>query len=346
LKEEMMDDFTLAFQPVPDGYLVNAECRLIGQTRIHLSTERQRDLEKLSERLRARPLREITETVEVGRHLFCQIFQEKVARCLRTALRYAEEEGGVRLLLRFGPEDPLQELPWELLHDGTCFLAMNPMTPIARCFAMERPVRRPRWNRPVRVLFTSACPAGTPDLDLAGEERRIHEALDSLTDVKLVTKNQISLPKLRHCLLFAEKQHRPFQVWHHGGHGSSGTEFNLCFEGDAGGQQVGNEEVAGIVKDCPSLIAVVLNVCHGAALATALACQNLPVVVGFQERIQDRAALVFAKHFYKNLCQSPVEIALTRARLALAFQGCPPLGWTSPVLYTRASQAVVLGEEH
>jgi hypothetical protein len=338
-----MEDFVLTLQPLPDGHLVLAECRLIGQVTPHkISLKDRQELEELG----ARPLREITEVVAVGRRLFRHLFGNEIARPFREALEEAKDDGGLRVLLRFDKDDRLQDLPWELLHDGVWPLALNPATPIARYIKGPSPVRVPRFGRPIRVLFTAACPPGTQKLDLGTEQRKLRDHLRSLGNVDLEIDNKITLRQLEFLLKHAENKKRPFHIWHHAGHGflDEHSDFHLCLEGPERERHAGVAEVSQILKACPNLVAVVLNVCHSAALATSVACENLPVAVGFRERIFDRAALVFAQEFYKRLLRDPLEVALAHSRLALAYQGCPLLNWTNPILYTRTIRSVTLKE--
>jgi hypothetical protein len=338
-----MKDFALIVQPLLDGHLVRAECELVGQVTPHkISLKDQQKLYELKTLLQIRPLREITEAVEVGRRLFGHLFGTGIASHFWQALQETKGDGGLRVLLRFDKDDRLQDLPWELLHDGNWPLALNPSTPIARYIEMPRPVRVSRLRGPIRVLFTAACPPGTQALDLGTEEAKVRSALKSLRRVELDIDNKITFRRLALLLGHAEKAHRPFHIWHHAGHGflDEHSSFHLCLEDNERERHVGAGEISRILAACPNLLAVVLNVCHGAILATSIACENLPVAIGFQERIMDRAALVFAQRFYQSLLQHPVEVALAHSRLALAYQGCPLLNWTNPILYTRTTRVV------
>lgn len=342
-----MEDFVLTLVPLPDGHLVRVDCRLIGQPeprRITLE-ERQR-LEELGTRLAERPLKEITEVVKVGRDLFSRLFGKELANPFWEASEKARDDGGLRVLLRFARDDRLQDLPWELLHDGRWPLALDPATAIARYIEMRQPIAVPRPRERLRVLFTSACPPGAPRLDLGSEERRVRRALE-LAGLDPQIENRVTLELLKLLLIQAENTGKPFHIWHHAGHGFLDRQgnFRLVLEGGEEGRHVGINEISCILAQCPNLLAVVLNVCHGAALATSLACARVPVAIGFREQILDRAALLFAERFYKSLLRHPVEVALAHSRLALAYQGCPLLNWTNPVLYTRTTRVVRFVEE-
>src|ERR1700730_15526032 len=127
-----MEDFVVTLQPLTDTHLVRAECRLVGQAPPHtISLKDQQRLVDLGTQVQANPLREISEVVKVGRFLFRHLFGTGIAVHSWQALEKAKDDGGLRVLLRFAKEDRLQGLPWELLHDGSWPLALNPSTPIA-----------------------------------------------------------------------------------------------------------------------------------------------------------------------------------------------------------------------
>jgi CHAT domain-containing protein len=335
-----MEDFNLALLPLQDGYQVRADCRPVGQTTRTISPADGQHLLALGARLQARPLREISEAVEVGRSLFRHLFGTDIAQLLREAQGKTQDHGGLRLLLRFTAHDPMQDLPWELLHDGSWPLALNPATALARYIEMPRPVMTPRV-RGLRVLLTTACPPDAPALDLGTEVAKVR-ALRAIPGIDVTIQSQVTLRLLRRLLTRAENVNRPFYVWHHAGHGLlDPAGVRLCLEG---GDRAGTAEIVPILTSCPNLLAVVFNVCHGAALAAEIARENVPVAIGFQERILDLAALAFAQRFYQSVLNHPIEVALTHSRLALAYQGNPRLNWTNPRLYTRTTSAVRIGE--
>lgn len=340
-----MEDFVLTLQPLSDGHLVSAESPLIGQVAPHKIS--LNDLQNL-ERLKARSLREVADAVEVGRRLFHHLFGFGIANCFSRALQEARDAGGMRVLLRFSEGDSLQNLPWELMHDGNWPLALNPATPFARYIQMEKPVKMPVIDGKLRVLLTAASPAGAPALDLGTEEKKIREHLKSNKNVELEIDNKITPKRLERLLSQAENAKRPFHIWHHAGHGfrDDYSKFYLCLEGKEPERNLGLPEISEMLAACPNLFAAVFNVCHGAALAGALARKGLPVAIGFREQILDRAALLFAQKLYENILRYSVEVALTKSRLALAYQGCPLLNWTQPVLYTRTRAATFVGGRH
>jgi hypothetical protein len=340
-----MDDLELLWLPGSASNTVRVASPLAGEGTARVSHAEVAKIAAAFERLARGPGREIADAVQVGKMLYAAVFKGQVAEVLRDAVKAARERSGLRLLLKIGPTTPAARLPWEMVHDGRRFLANNPQTPLVRYVEQGRPVRSPRLGRPLRVLFTSACPAGQPSLDIASEERRLRQAL-SAPWVRLDPFSGVTFERLEFLLRHAEHQRTPFDVWHHGGHGGKSGELLLNSERPGAEQVVSPADVGSLIKDCPHLGVVVLNVCYGggeSGLATALACRNLPVAIGFRARIEDRAALCFAAAFYRGLLRYPIEVALTRARLELAFEGSLPLNWAQPILYSRTMSAEVPG---
>lgn len=346
-----MVDFKLTFLPDDGDYRVHAECALVGQETSRLPGAQLTRLQALSKPFHQGAIGEIAEAVRIGKEIHKALFQGEIGGMFTRAAKLSRQEGGLRLVLRCPQIEDLHGIAWELLHDGSWFLAIDPQTPVVRYVEMQEAVYAPRITRPLRVLFTTAGPRGVQPLDLETEEQMLRLALDHLVGtVDLEVERHISRDRLQFRLQNAQAQGRPFHVWHHGGHGRlAGTadvgEFELLLERNGEMEPVSVATLAPMLKEFPQLCMVVLNVCHGAAqagLATALACRNLPMALGFHTRIEDQAALKFAAYFYKGLIRSTVEVALTHARLALAFRGGHPLTWARPLLFSRTLRAVRL----
>lgn len=338
-----MDDFSLLFTPEAGGFSLRASCHLAGEAADCLLDQEIAALERAC----ARMGQEIADAVAMGRLLFQAIFKGALRDLFQQSVEVAGQRSSLRILLKLSAAERLRALPWEMLHDGARFIANNPVTPVALCVEHGRAVHPARLSAPLRILFTSACPEGCQPLDLRGEEKRVLEALPDPARVQVEVERQLRLDRLRFLLQRAEAAGRPFHVWHHAGHARfdhAGEEprFELDLEVERRREAAPAGEIATILEGCPHLALLVLNVCQGGAegaLASLMACRNLPTAIGFQTRIEDRAALVFAQSLYNGLLRLPLEVALTHARLNLAFEGSRPLNWSRPRIFTRTLPA-------
>ena len=99
---------------------------------------------------------------------------DKSDRVLANALQELHSEG---LIIAIATDKGLAHLPWELLHDGECFLVQKrpPIIPL-RWMSKDKPIEianNPQ-NRPLNVLFMATSPLGVePVLDYEAEEGQI-----------------------------------------------------------------------------------------------------------------------------------------------------------------------------
>ena len=137
----------------------------------------------------------------------------------------------------------------------------------------------------------------------------------------------------------------------HGAFNDATGEGALVMEDDAGKRMlVSGTELAGIVASAETLQLVYLNACNTAqssedashnvfaGVAAALSATGaVPAVLAMQFSISDRAAIVFAEHFYKAIVdEQPADVAVAGARRALVEAHPGTLEWVTPVLYMRS----------
>lgn len=360
-----MFDFVLTFFKSGADYLLSAESPFlagqappvtfsggaaVGQTEVSYSSPLTREAFLTSSLISsgARETYRVYHPVQLGQALYQRVFAGEVGSLFNLARGLAREErSGLRIVVKSWRDPEIHNLPWELLHDGRRFLAQSVETPVVRSLEQRRPVREFRIEPPLRVLLTTACPekGGSP-LDLLGEEKRIKAALAPLQDrALLVIEHQVSLERLRFLLYRARAQGRPFQVWHHAGHGgfnSNGLFFLPLTNLDSSMQEATVSHLEEVLTPCEELRLAVLNVCSGATaagLATALADLSIPAVLGFRETILDSSALVFAETLYQNLAETTLERAVSRARLELRDAGFSAEDWSYPLLFARTMAA-------
>lgn len=348
------DDFTIRLHTMQDNYQLVAESNAGGET--HPVTLTQMIVVafiEIARKIRAYQLTPM-EVQQQGHTLFAAVFQQEILLAYTKTLAAARSAGhGVRLLLQFN-DARLHEMPWEILHDGRQYLALNPLTPIVRYVRQTEPINSRQKQPPLRVLFTSACPPapGVTPLNIQAEEAHLRQGLETTNGrVELVVKHNISLDDLHTTLTRAQGSGTPFHIWHHAGHGGFlNKTFVLLLDENGQRQYATLDQIAPIAAACPDLALVVLNVCHGGApdgLATQLAHLNVPLVVGFHNTVLDAHALLFAREVYATLLNSPLEatIGRLRNRLFLDNQTTNRHDWMLPILYARTRDFLFLAPD-
>jgi hypothetical protein len=328
----MIHNFTISISIASSVYLMQTDSDRVGQSEWEIL---EHDLlHSLACTSVAYDVNGIDEAISIGRCIYTQLLPQVARSQLELARAKAVEESAVlRVLLKFGPVPLLQRIPWELMHDGHRALALDPVTSIVRYIEQRNEVKSLRVKQPVRMLFTTACPADVPAFDLVAVEMLLRRALKPFeASIQLDVRRNISLGRLRQVLIHAQEGDRPFHIWHHCGHGAHADDLFALVLTDA---------LVPIISQCPALRLAVLDVCHEAALgglAPGLSAINVPAIIGFRDQISDRVALDFTEALYGNLLRLPVDLALKQATRAL-FDPTRPLDWALPLLFLRTTDA-------
>ncbi len=173
---------------------------------------------------------------------------------------------------------------------------------------------------PIKILILAANPKGSDRLRLDEEVREIKAALeqsqhrDEFAVIQEWAVRVDDLQKLLH-------NHAP-QVVHFSGHGT-GAE-GLVLENELGREQpVSTQALAGLFKLFPTVRCVCLNACYSEVQAKEI-CQYIDCVVGMNQAIGDKAAIQFAKGFYRALgAQRSFQDAYELGKNAIALQNIP-----------------------
>ena len=264
-----------------------------------------------------------------------------------------DDEKGLRIRLCIDPP-ALSALPWELAYDRSrdTFLATSSETPLTRYISLHEPIDELKTAPPVSVLV--AIPDGS-GLDVAMERAIIEDALSELGEaVKVVVlEGRVTRSAISQALL-ADKHH----IFHFIGHGQfKDNDGYLLLNADdtaAGDDLIAARSFAGFFRDYPSMKLVVLNSCQGAAVASTrplagiapqLVRAGIPAVVAMQYPFADKAALLFAREFYRKLCtganRGRVDAAVSHARNRLEMDFIDTLAFATPVLYMRSPTGVI-----
>jgi CHAT domain-containing protein len=271
----------------------------------------------------------------VGKRLFGMIHTADVLNLwLETKARAEAEELGVRF--RLSVDEPvLSVIPWELLHDGSSFVATGSDTPFSRYL----PVGIAPYLSPpdvLRMLVIVQDPGGKFTIT-SREIQLLEQALGELRP-SLVFK---ILQNASIATIQGELQ-TDYHIVHYLGHGDSSRLF---FTSEQKMFAIDDAAFAQLFSGRRSLRLIVLNACSSAdsggvglfsGVGPALVAKRIPAVVAMQYRfVRLETASQFSKALYRSIAKGlPVDVAVNEARQLISVG--PLLGtreWSTPVLY-------------
>lgn len=259
------------------------------------------------------------------------------------------------VVLEFFLDPILHDLPWEALHDGKRFLALDPFVRLSRYMKQVGEIRPLLEGDVVRVLLSWCNAPGFARLSLDEEVQTVRDALGRSSRFHLEVLPEASFDQLRHTLCRAATRGRGFNVWHHSGHGAvksvEGVDsFRLVFPGEPRAALVDSTTLADLVREVqgissslgspPELSLGIINACssgsaHG--LATVLAGLNLPAVVGHRSPVYDHTAIAMTEGLYAALGnRRSLAACLREARSRMLATGSAR-DWALPILYSRTT---------
>ncbi|ACC85122.1 GUN4 domain-containing protein [Nostoc punctiforme] len=235
---------------------------------------------------------------------------DKSDRLLANALNHPHQQG---LVIAIATDKGLAHLPWELLHDGKCFLVEKtpPIIPV-RWMSNGQPIvtaDNPQ-NRPLNVLFMATSPLGVePELDYEAEEGKILSATKR-TPVNLRVEESGCLNELSYVVREYEAGY--FDVFHLTGHATVNDKTPCFLTEDEYGNRVDSSTDAiakAMMFRLPAL--VFLSGCRtgysseGAvpSMAEKLLSMGATAVIGWGERVKDTDATAAAGQLYWELSQ-------------------------------------------
>ena len=264
----------------------------------------------------------------------------------------AENKEGLRVRLRIDRNAPeLSKIPWEYCFDDKGFLALNNDTPLVRYIEtteIPKPITAPEK---VRILIVTAGPSDQPPLEAADEEKWINSALTGL-----VQAGRVETRMLHHATrrgLRREIQKYDPHILHFIGHGEllKSGEGALVLENNAGKtSHVSAKDLHMLLRNNDVKL-VVLNACQTAAhgtgeaimgIAPRLLWAGVPAAIAMQFKIPDKMAVGFTRDLYEYLADgTPLDTAVTEARLGAYFDNDDKIFWAIPVLFMRAPDGVI-----
>ena len=281
----------------------------------------------------------------LGRLLANAIFRHEIALAWYESYQIARERHcGLRLRLHIESWE-LSRLPWELLFDTRAddFMAFDERLSITRYIRLSSAPPALKQSATLRILVVAASPVDEPPLDWQNEIALLKEAVDPLVRLGRVRFSTCE-HATRESLHVALVENHP-DVVHFVGHG----EYDLTTQ--QGFLVLEDERRQSVYVDATELArllrrygtnAVILNACESArgiwaGLAPTLVRADIPAVVAMQWPIEDRAAITFAKSFYRTLAAGrTIDECVSEGRVAMDTAAPHSIMWAAPVLFIRS----------
>jgi len=281
----------------------------------------------------------------LGRLLANAIFRHEIALAWYESYQIARERHcGLRLRLHIESWE-LSRLPWELLFDTRAddFMAFDERLSITRYIRLNSAPPELQRSETLRILVVAATPVDEPPLDWQNEIALLKEAVEPLARLGRVRFSTCE-HATRESLHVALVENHP-DVVHFVGHG----EYDLSEQ--QGFLVLEDERRHSVYVDATELArllrrygtnAVILNACESArgiwaGLAPTLVRADIPAVVAMQWPIEDRAAITFAKSFYRTLAAGrTIDECVSEGRVAMDTASPHSIMWAAPVLFIRS----------
>ena len=281
----------------------------------------------------------------LGRLLANTLFRHEIALAWYESYQIARErKSGLRLRLHIESWE-LSRLPWELLFDTRAdeFMAFDERISLARYIRLNSAPPTLRQSTTLRILAVAASPVDEPPLGWQNEIALLREAVAPLVRlgrVRLDTCEHATRERLHVALVESHPD-----VVHFVGHGEydlTEQQGYLVMEDERRQSVYMNAtEVARLLRRYGTN-AVILNACESArgiwaGLAPTLVRADIPAVVAMQWPIEDRAAITFAKSFYRTLASGrTIDECVSEGRVAMDTASPHSIMWAAPVLFIRS----------
>ncbi len=180
------------------------------------------------------------------------------------------------------------------LGNGTLNL-FEPPTDLAAMFGIAKPLQKKRVE--MKVLFLAASPVDQSPLRLGKEANDLKEQLalvkDRSVEVEVVQQWATRTNQIQMAIL----NEKP-DIIHFSGHGDVGS---LIFENELGQTvPVSAEAIAELISLFPRVKCLLLNACYSESIARTVD-PHVKAVIGCDASIDDEAAIVFSRAFYRAL---------------------------------------------
>jgi hypothetical protein len=324
-----------------------------------------RDLDKLWE-----VLREVQNTGEAvatqralvqdaGRRLFEAAFAGEVLGCLRASFdRTDYMKAPLHLHLDLSGTPELERLPWEYMYnpERSEFLALAPMSPLARYTGLQHRVLPAKATKPLRALVVVSVPSSYPRIDADREWLGLLDSVDYLGAEGKLILERLQKPTLLD--LQRKLRQNEYHIIHFIGHSvvdKATGEGQLVFEDETGRSRLVNgQHLGALMRDhfslrymClagPTRMGVGTEYSGMLDVARSLVRRGVAAVVAPQLRASQPAWLAFCQTLYQGLADlQPIDLAIVEARQAMAEES-EDLGWGAPVFFSRCNNGCLFDD--
>jgi hypothetical protein len=288
---------------------------------------------------------------DAGRRLFEAAFAGEVLGCLRASFDrtdYMKAPLHLHLDLSGAPE--LEKLPWEYMYnpERSEFLALAPMSPLARYTGLQHRILPANVTKPLRALVVVAGPSSYPRVEADREWLSLLDSIDYLGAEGKLILERLQKPTLLD--LQRKLRQNEYHIIHFIGHGISDKstgEGQLVFEDEMGRSRLVNgQHLGALMRDHFSLRYMCLTGPTRTGVGTdypalldvarSLVRRGVASVVAPQLRVSQPAWLAFCQTLYSGLANlQPIDAAIVEARQAMAEES-EDLGWGGPVFFSRS----------
>lgn len=292
---------------------------------------------------------------DFGQKLFDTLFSGELRSFYDVSLNEAKKQGkGLRLKLRIHPPE-LAALPWEFLYDShqRDYISLSNITPVVRYLELPQCIQVLHVDPPLHILGMTVSPDDLPLLNVEHEKQLVEEAIKGLSEQGLVDITWLAGQTWEDL-----QQVMRTGIWHifhfigHGGFDRNSDEGIIALANEDGQAfPLSATQLGRFLAGQSNLRLVILNSCKGAqgskrdiysSTAAILVHKGIPAVLAMQYEISDKAAIVFARAFYRALADGmPVDASVADARIAVNVALNNTLEWVTPVLYLRSPDGVL-----
>ncbi|MCL4299604.1 MAG: CHAT domain-containing protein [Anaerolineae bacterium] len=361
MPKQIIHTFTITIKAEPEAYILttNGPKGVQNISQLLSPGSKVEQCIKLSTLVREQNNISPTILQELGQSLYDTLFSHEIAKAFGQAQGLVGIDN-LRLCLQIEPPE-LAALPWEMMHDGQNWLALQSSVPLIRTFPKltDRPLRqRLKVKRPLRILFVGASPETLHPLKIEEAYHQIQDRLKDSTD-----KGWINFKPLLHAtwkdlqdelledyhVLFFAVHGTPQEIYLDDGEGSKVDGKR----GSGDHEPVSAEMLAQSLKDRQTRL-VFLAACQtgdlsaGDSFAQKLIEQaNLPAVVVMQYEVNDENANLLAAQFFAALAAfEPVDVALAEARkVVVGFLEGVIRDTFAPVLYLQVKDGALFQQD-